>query len=62
MRVDANFDECGAVFEADVYGSSKGYVRLEVLWEDLITEVPLVALGGLSVLDAGGGAGRIAVS
>ncbi len=58
---DTNFDGISASFERDIYASSKGYVRLGVLWEDLSSAIPEVARGGLSVLDAGGGAGHVAL-
>jgi S-adenosylmethionine-dependent methyltransferase len=58
---DADFDDLGDAFEADVYGTTKGRVRLEVLWEDLLDAVPAIAGGSLSVLDAGGGSGHLAV-
>lgn len=60
-RSDINFDGRAAGFEESIYGSSKGYVRLHVLWEDLLDEVPSILRGGLSILDAGGGAGHQAV-
>jgi hypothetical protein len=58
---DVNFDGIATAFEAEIYGSSKGRIRLAVLWDDLLAAVPAVAAGGLSVLDAGGGAGHMAV-
>ena len=58
---DTNFDGISANFERDIYASSKGFVRLGVLWEDLSSAIPGVARGGLSVLDAGGGSGHIAL-
>jgi S-adenosylmethionine-dependent methyltransferase len=58
---DTNFDGISASFERDIYASSKGYVRLGVLWEDLSSAIPEVARGSLSVLDAGGGAGHMAL-
>jgi S-adenosylmethionine-dependent methyltransferase len=61
MTVDADFDDRGDAFEAEVYGTSKGYVRLSVLWADMLSAIPSIDSGGLSVLDAGGGSGRIAV-
>jgi S-adenosylmethionine-dependent methyltransferase len=60
MSPDANFDDIAAVFEDEIYGSSKGSVRLHVLWEDLLASIPRLADGDLSVLDAGGGAGHMA--
>ncbi len=59
--MDTNFDGIAARFEQDIYGSSKGYVRLRVLWEDLSSAIPELARGGLYVLDAGGGAGQMAL-
>jgi S-adenosylmethionine-dependent methyltransferase len=58
---DTNFDGISASFKRDIYASSKGYVRLGVLWEDLLSAIPEVRRGGLSVLDAGGGAGHVAL-
>ena len=62
MNSDANFDDIGKDFVEDIYGSSKGYVRSTVLWEDLSREVPEILRGGLSILDAGGGAGQMALA
>ena len=59
MAPDVNFDGRAAGFEEAIYGSSKGYIRLRVLWDDLLTEVPGISHGGLSILDAGGGAGHL---
>ena len=56
---DTSFGGISASFERDIYASTKGYVRLGVLWEDLSAAIPEVRRGGLSVLDAGGGAGHI---
>ena len=61
MQSDTSFDGIASAFEDDVYGAPKGHVRLEVLWTDLATELPAITRGGLSVLDAGGGAGHMAV-
>ena len=62
MKSDSDFDDIAGSFEEDIYGSSKGYVRLNVLWEDLSCEVPEILQGGLSILDAGGGAGHMALT
>jgi S-adenosylmethionine-dependent methyltransferase len=59
--VDGDFDLIGGAFESDVYGSSKGAIRLAVLWADLLRAIPRISQGGLSILDAGGGAGHLAV-
>jgi S-adenosylmethionine-dependent methyltransferase len=61
MRSDTSFDGIAATFEEEVYGASKGYIRRQVLWEDLVTEIPQIARGGLAILDAGGGTGHMAV-
>jgi S-adenosylmethionine-dependent methyltransferase len=58
---DQDFDAVAEAFEGEIYGSSKGMVRLGVLQVDLLSAVPALGSGGLSVLDAGGGAGRLAV-
>ena len=60
-ETDQDFDAVAEGFEGDVYGSSKGRVRLGVLREDLFSAIPELGDGGLSVLDAGGGAGRMAL-
>jgi S-adenosylmethionine-dependent methyltransferase len=60
-ETDQDFDAVAESFEGDVYGSSKGLVRLAVLREDLFSAIPELGDGGLSVLDAGGGAGRVAL-
>lgn len=44
-----------------MYEQSSGRVRLEVLWEDLITNLPRLGRGEVRVLDAGGGAGELAI-
>lgn len=61
MSSDADFDSRAKSFEEEIYGSSKGYIRLRVLWEDLLTEIPRISHGGLSILDAGGGSGHMAL-
>jgi S-adenosylmethionine-dependent methyltransferase len=61
VQHDVNFDGIASAFERDVYGSSKGRIRLAVLWEDMLEGVPELVDGGLRVLDAGGGAGHQAV-
>lgn len=58
---DADFDELGSWIEKNVYGSSMGFVRLSVMWQDLLSNIPELELGGLRVLDAGGGSGHTAV-
>ncbi|CAN5584056.1 hypothetical protein BH24ACT22_BH24ACT22_15480 [soil metagenome] len=58
---DTNFDGIASHFEEEIYGSSKGYIRLQVLVEDLLSEIPQIERGNLDVLDASGGAGQMAV-
>ncbi len=58
---DRNFDGLAEHFKKKIYGSSKGEIRLQLLWEDL-EENLLNSLEGnsrLSVLDVGGGIGQI---
>jgi S-adenosylmethionine-dependent methyltransferase len=61
MTGDVNFDGIATAFERDIYGSSKGRVRLAVLWTDLLESVPGLSEGGHRILDAGGGSGHIAL-
>lgn len=61
MTPDINFDGKAAKFEEEIYGSSKGYIRERVLWEDLSSGIPRIRHGALSILDAGGGSGRMAL-
>ncbi len=62
MQKDTVFDKIAKQFEQDIYGSSKGFIRWNVLWHDLITELPTLSQGGLTVLDSVGGAGRMSVA
>jgi tRNA 5-carboxymethoxyuridine methyltransferase len=59
MRSDTCFDGIASTFEEEIYGSSRGHIRLQVPWADLVADLPEVARGGLSCLDAGGGAGQM---
>jgi S-adenosylmethionine-dependent methyltransferase len=59
MTSDVSFDGIADAFEMEIYGSSKGDIRLSVLWEDMLANMPRLADGGLRVLDAGGGAGHV---
>lgn len=60
-RADLYFNGLAKSFESDIYQSSKGYIRLNVLWHDLLEQIPSIKDGNLNVLDAGGGMGQIAV-
>lgn len=62
MQNDVHFNAIANQFEQNVYGSSKGFIRWNVLWEDLITELLQLERGSLSVLDAGGGTGRMTLT
>ena len=58
---DVGFDGIAEEFEADIYGSTKGAVRLAVLWSVLNDDVPALADRPMRILDAGGGSGHMAV-
>ena len=60
VRQDKDFDAMGAAWDRSIYGATKGFIRSEVLWEDMTAQIPGLAEGRLSVLDAGGGSGRLA--
>ncbi len=57
---DKDFDAMGAAWDRSIYGTTKGYIRSEVLWADMTAQIPGLAEGRLSVVDAGGGSGRLA--
>ncbi len=58
---DVGFDGIADEFESDIYGSTKGAVRLAVLWSVLNDDVPASADRPMRILDAGGGSGHMAV-
>ena len=58
---DVSFDGIANEFESDIYGSTKGAVRLAVLWSVLNEDVPTLAGRPIRILDAGGGSGHMAV-
>lgn len=60
-RKDKDFDEIAVDFESDVYGTTKGLIRSQVIWDDMATHIPGLSDGKLSVLDAGGGSGQLAL-
>ena len=60
VRRDKDFDGMGAEWDRSIYGTTKGFIRSEVLWEDMTAQIPELAEGRLSVVDAGGGSGRLA--
>lgn len=60
MTGDIHFDHLAERFERKIYGSEKGDLRLQLLWDDLLTAVPGLQQGAsLAVLDAGGGLGQV---
>ena len=61
MLGDVSFDGIANEFESDIYGSTKGAVRLAVLWSVLNDDVPALADQPMRILDAGGGSGHLAV-
>lgn len=57
----AGFDGRAARFVERIYGSAKGELRLQMLWEDMLAQLPpLHAAPPQRVWDAGGGAGQMA--
>ena len=58
---DVNFDGIANEFESDIYGTTKGAVRLAVLWNVLNDDVPALTEQQMRILDAGGGSGSMAV-
>lgn len=58
-KPDQSFDNIAAKFEKNIYGTSKGRLRHELLLHYLQTHIDLVS-SSLRVLDAGGGTGVMA--
>jgi len=58
---DISFDGIADEFESDIYGSTKGAVRLAVLWSVLSEDVLASRNQPMRILDAGGGSGHMAV-
>lgn len=58
---DRYFDNIADKFEQKIYQSDKGQIRLEIFNRDLHETIPDFASGGLHILDAGGGAGHMAL-
>jgi S-adenosylmethionine-dependent methyltransferase len=60
MADDIHFDQLAERFERKIYGSEKGDLRLQLLWDDMLTAIPALQAGKpLRVLDAGGGLGQV---
>ncbi|MBB6480993.1 methyltransferase domain-containing protein [Spirochaeta isovalerica] len=58
--MDRNFDSLALRLEDKIYGTDKGYIRFELLKEDILDFCPDLREGKWRVLDAGGGTGRFA--
>lgn len=58
--MDKNFDSLALRLEDKIYGTDKGYIRFELLKEDLLDYCHQLKEGQLRILDAGGGSGRFA--
>ncbi|MFQ6371575.1 methyltransferase domain-containing protein [Shewanella sp. YIC-542] len=54
---DKNFDKLAQKFAHNIYGTTKGDIRMAVLWRDLQEQLPLLGNKPLRILDAGGGFG-----
>lgn len=61
MTDDIHFDHLAERFERKIYGSEKGDLRLQLLWDDMLTAIPVLQSKDkpLRVLDVGGGLGQI---
>ena len=57
---DTVFDGIAGTFSRTIYWTTKGRVRLAVLWQDLVSEVPILDTSGLRVIDVGAGMGQVA--
>lgn len=53
-----NFDSLALRLEDKIYGTDKGYIRFELLKEDILEYCPDISEGHWRILDAGGGTGR----
>lgn len=56
--MDRNFDSLAIRLEDKIYGTEKGYIRFELLKEDILDYCPAIKEGKWNILDAGGGTGR----
>ena len=52
---DVNFDTLADRFGKNIYESTKGKIRIKLLLDDVLDNIPCVDLGGLRILDAGCG-------
>lgn len=58
---DQNFDSLSQRFRKNIYHTAKGKIRLNILWRDLLEQIPAIEHGGLSILDVGAGQGNFAL-
>lgn len=61
IKNDQNFDNLSSRFRKNIYNTAKGQIRLNILWRDLLEQIPAIETGGLSVLDAGAGQGNFSL-
>jgi len=54
---DQNFDSFAQKFVNNIYGTSKGKIRYEIVWDELLACLNTLPKRPLRVLDAGGGFG-----
>ena len=54
---DHNFDTIAQKFVKNIYGTTKGKIRSEVVWDELLHCLSLLPKRPLRILDAGGGFG-----
>lgn len=58
---DRNFDDITSKFAQNIYGTTKGKIREEIVWQDLVAILhDFPQEQKLTILDAGGGQGQIA--
>lgn len=57
---DRNFNDIAEKFARNIYGTTKGRLRQEVLWQDLRGLLATLPDRPLRILDAGGGEGHMA--
>jgi S-adenosylmethionine-dependent methyltransferase len=56
--MDKNFDSLAIRLEKKIYGTEKGFIRYELLKQDILDYCPDFTKKRFKVLDAGGGSGR----
>lgn len=57
---DRNFDDLAEKFASNIYGTLKGEIRQQILWQELNIILASLPTAPLAILDAGGGMGQIA--